>query len=61
MSLLNVLFLKDVTQNTHENQQENHEQNKIKHNILKRSFFFCLVIATFKEQVDNGNLVELAK
>ena len=40
MGLLNVLFLKEVTQNIHENRQASHEQIKIKYNTLKRSSFF---------------------
>ena len=36
--------------------KQNHEQVKIKLNTLKRSF----ILATFKEQVDKLNLVELA-
>ena len=60
---LNVLFLEEVTNKNHENQQANHEQIKIKLSTLKRSSFFvlCLVFTTFKEQVDKLNLDELAK
>ena len=43
MSLLNVLFLKEVTENIHENQQGSHEQIIIKHNILKINSFFVQV------------------
>ena len=39
MSPLNMAFLKEVTQNIHENQQESHEQIKTKHNTLKRNPF----------------------
>ena len=39
--------------------KQNYEQIKTKHNI-KKMFVLCLVIATFKEQVDNVMLVELA-
>ena len=44
----------------HENQQAKSRANSIKHNTLKKIFVLCLLLVTFKEQVDNVNLVELA-
>ena len=32
--------------------KQNHEQVKIKLNTLKKRFIFCLVLVTFKEQID---------
>ena len=49
-----------VTQNIHENQQAKSRANSITHNTLKKNFVLCLFLATFKEQVDNVKLVELA-
>ena len=39
--------------------KQNHEQVKIQLNRLKE-VGLCLILATFKEQVDKLNLVELA-
>ena len=39
--------------------KQNHEQVKIQLNRLKE-VRLCLILATFKEQVDKLNLVELA-
>ena len=39
--------------------KQNHEQVKIQLNRLKE-VCLCLILATFKEQVDKLNLVELA-
>ena len=37
----------------------NHDQVKIKLKHIKKKFEVCLVLATFKGQVDKLNLVEL--
>ena len=40
--------------------KRNHEQVEIKLSRLKKKFALCLVLAIFKEQVDQLNKVELA-
>ena len=54
-------FFERVTKKVHENQQAKSwaSYNKTYHN--KKKFVLCLVLATFKEQVDKLSLVELAK
>ena len=60
MSRLNVPFLKKVTNNVHENQQAKSRESGNKTLYIKKKFVLHLVLATFKEQVDKLNLVELA-
>ena len=59
MTTLNVLFLKGVTKIYVKINKQNHELIKINHNTLKK---VCSLFnfTTFKEQVRNINLPDLA-
>ena len=59
MNPINVLFLKEVTKNVHENQQTKSRASKNKTEHIKQKFAFWFIFATFKEQVDKLDLVEL--
>ena len=51
--------MKEVTKNVHENQQTKSRASKNKTEHIKQKFAFWFIFATFKEQVDKLDLVEL--